>query len=77
MTATLQNPTDSTPTIDRGGFLLLPALIGFIFAFRVCLTVLWFQDEPENASILSVALSLTLLIAAALSTIGSTPSVPK
>ena len=77
MTATLQNPTDSTPTIDRGGFLLLPALIGFIFAFRVCLTVLWFQDEPENASILSVALSLTLLIAAALSTIGSTPSIPK
>ena len=77
MTTTLQNPTDSTPTIDRGGFLLLPALIGFIFAFRVCLTVLWFQDEPENASILSVALSLTLLIAAALSTIGSTPSIPK
>jgi exopolysaccharide production protein ExoQ len=77
MTTTLQNPTDSTPTIDCGGFLLLPALIGFIFAFRVCLTVLWFQDEPENASILSVALSLTLLIAAALSTIGSTPSIPK
>ena len=77
MTSTLQHSTDSTPTIDRSGFLLLPALIGFVFAFRVCLTVLWFQDEPENASILSVALSLTLLIAAALSTIGSTPSVPK
>src|ERR1700722_6901157 len=75
MTTILQNPTDSTPTIDRGGFLLLPALIGFIFAFRVCLTVLWFQDEPQNASILSVALSLTLLFAAALSTIGSTPSI--
>jgi exopolysaccharide production protein ExoQ len=77
MTSTLQKPADSTPTIDRSGFLLLPALIGFIFAFRVCLTVLWFQDEPENASILSVALSLTLLIAAALSTIGSRPTIPK
>jgi hypothetical protein len=77
MTTTLQHPANSAPTIDRSSFLLLPALIGFIFAFRVCLTVLWFQDEPENASILSVALSLTLLIAAALSTIGSTPSIPK
>jgi exopolysaccharide production protein ExoQ len=76
MTTTLQH-TGSTPTTDRSGFLLLPALIGFVFAFRVCLTVLWFQDEPQNASILSVALSLTLLIAASLSTIGSRPSVPK
>jgi exopolysaccharide production protein ExoQ len=71
MTTILQQPANATPLTDRGGFLLLPALIGFIFAFRVCLTVLWFQDEPQNASILSVALSLTLLIAAALSTIGT------
>lgn len=77
MITTLKQPTEATPTKDRSGFLLLPALIGFIFAFRVCLTVLWFQDEPESASILSVALSLTLLIAAALSTIGSTPAIPK
>jgi O-antigen ligase len=77
MTTILQQHTDATPATDRGGFLLLPALIGFVFAFRVCLTVLWFQDEPENASILSVALSLTLLIAAALSTIGSKPSIPR
>ena len=68
MTTTLQH-TDFTPATDRSGFLLLPALIGFVFAFRVCLTVLWFQDEPESASILSVALSLILLTAAALSTI--------
>jgi exopolysaccharide production protein ExoQ len=75
MTTTLQH-TDSTPATDRSGFMLLPALIGFVFAFRVCLTVLWFQDEPESASILSVALSLILFIAAALSTIGSKPSIP-
>jgi O-antigen ligase len=77
MTNIIQQPADSTSSTDRGGFLLLPALIGFVFAFRICLTVLWFQDEPENASILSVALSLTLLTAAALSTIGSKPAVPR
>ena len=53
----------------------MPALVGFIFACRICLTVLWFQDEPETASALTVALSLTLFIAAALSTIGSRPSI--
>jgi exopolysaccharide production protein ExoQ len=76
MTTTLHHPTDSIAKKGRSGFLLLPGLIGFVFSFRVCLTVLWFQEEPQQASILSVALSLTLLIAAAFSTIGSTPSVP-
>ena len=76
MTITLRQPTASTTTKDRGSFLLLAGLVGFIFAFRICLTVLWFQDAPESASLLSVALSLTLFIAAALSTIGSTPSIP-
>jgi hypothetical protein len=76
VTTTLQQPTPSTPSKTHSGFLLLPGLIGFLFSFRTCLTVLWFQDEPQQASILSVALSLTLLIVTALSTIGSTPSVP-
>jgi hypothetical protein len=76
MTTALHQTSDSTATTDRSGFLLLPSLIGFVFAFRLCLTVLWFQDEPETASALSVALSLTLLIAAALSTIGSKPAIP-
>ncbi len=77
MTTTLQQPTSSAPNTTHSGLLLLPSLIGFIFAFRVCLTVLWFQQEPQNGSILSVALSLTLLIVAALSTIGSKPSIPR
>ena len=76
MATTLRQPTASTTTKDRGSFLLLASLVGFIFAFRICLTVLWFQDAPESASLLSVALSLTLFFAAALSTIGSTPSIP-
>jgi exopolysaccharide production protein ExoQ len=76
MPTALQQPSDSTQANHRSDFLLLPGLIGFLFAFRICLTVLWFQDEPESASALTVALSLTLFIAAALSTIGSKPSIP-
>jgi exopolysaccharide production protein ExoQ len=68
----MASKTDTT----RRGLLLLPGLIGFFFAFRVCFTLLWFQDEPQHGTILSVALSLTLLTIAALFTIGSTPSVP-
>jgi exopolysaccharide production protein ExoQ len=76
MTTTLPQPSDSTQADHRSDFLLLPGLIGFLFASRICLTVLWFQDEPESASALTVALSLTLFIAAALSTIGSKPAIP-
>jgi exopolysaccharide production protein ExoQ len=76
MTTTLQQPTTSATTETRRSFLLLPGLIGFVFAFRTCMTVLWFQDEPQQGAIASVALSFTLLTAAALSTIGSTPSIP-
>ena len=67
--------TTTTATKEQSHFLLLPGLVGFVFAFRACLTVLWFQNEPELGAIISVALSFTLLIAAALSTIGSKPSI--
>jgi exopolysaccharide production protein ExoQ len=76
MTTTLHHPAASTTTTDRSGFLLLPGLIGFLFAFRACLPVLWFQDDPQQGSIITVALSLSLLIVAWLSTAGSTPSIP-
>ncbi len=76
MTTALQQSTDSTTTKDDGSFLLLPSLIGFLFAFRTCLTVLWFQDDPQVGSTVSVAISLILLTIAALATIGSTPSIP-
>lgn len=60
----------------RSGLQLLPGLAGFVFAFRTCLTILWFQQDPQQGTAVSVALSLTLLAFAALSTIGSTPSIP-
>jgi exopolysaccharide production protein ExoQ len=60
---------------NREDFLLLSGLIGFVFAFRTCLTVLWFQDDPQQATILSASLSLTLLVLAAFCSAGATPSV--
>lgn len=66
----------STNTIRRG-LPLLPSLVGFVFAFRTCLTILWFQQEPQQATAVSVALSLTLLVLAAFSSIGGAPSIPK
>ncbi|HXC95484.1 MAG TPA: O-antigen ligase family protein [Edaphobacter sp.] len=76
MTTTLHNPTTATTATRRSGFSLLPAIIGFIFAFRACLTILWFQDEPQIGSIVTVALSFSLLIAAVLFNIGRIPSIP-
>jgi len=76
MTSTLQQSAASTATKAHSGFLLLPGLIGFIFAFRACLPILWFQDEPQQGSIVTVALSLSLLTVAALTSIGSKPSIP-
>ncbi len=37
---------------------------GMIYSFRVCLTFLWFRDQPTMGTAVTVALSLTLLIAA-------------
>jgi exopolysaccharide production protein ExoQ len=56
--------------------MLLPGLIGFLYAFRACLTVLWFQDDPQIGSAIGVALSLALLTTAVLATFGSKPSIP-
>jgi exopolysaccharide production protein ExoQ len=61
----------------RRGFLLVPSLVGFVFAFRTCLTILWFQQEPQQGTTVSVALGLTLLVLAAFSSIGGVPSIPK
>jgi exopolysaccharide production protein ExoQ len=66
----------STSDTTYGDTALLPGLIGFIFAFRTCLTVLWFQDEPQHATILSTVLSLLLLICVAFSVAGSKASTP-
>ncbi len=50
-------------TAERDGA-ILSAIVGAIYAFRVCLTFLWFRDQPAVGTALTVGLSLTLLIAA-------------
>jgi exopolysaccharide production protein ExoQ len=42
--------------------------IGFVYAFRVALTFLWFQSSPAQGTIISVSLSLALFCAALLYT---------
>jgi exopolysaccharide production protein ExoQ len=66
----------STTNKSRKDLLLLPTLIGFVFAFRTSLTFLWFQDEPQHGTVVWVALSVILLILASLSSIGGTLSLP-
>ena len=75
MTTTLQT-TAEAPVEVLSGPLFLPGLVGFIFAARACLTVLWFQDEPQQGAIVSVATSLVLLTVVVLFTLGSKPSLP-
>ena len=54
--------------------MLLPGLVGFTFAFRTCLTVLLFQETPQQAVVLSGVVSLTLLTAAISYSAGGLPS---
>ncbi len=42
--------------------------VGFVYAFRVALTFLWFQSSPAQGTIVSVSLSLALLCTALLYT---------
>lgn len=65
----------STVDTTREGFLFLPGLIGFVFAFRTCLTFLWFQFEPQQATVLSATLSLLLMVLAVFYSMGTTPSI--
>ena len=65
---------ESTVDQTRDDLPLLSAATGFVFAFRVSLTFLWFQDEPQSGTIVWLALSLILLSLATLFTIGSAPN---
>src|ERR1700753_2301533 len=57
------------------GFLLFPCLIGFIYALRVALPLL-FQDDPQTGVIVATSISLFLLVLAYLGGYGGKPSVP-
>ena len=67
----------STVEKIRGDLPFLSAATGFIFAFRFCVTFLWFQDEPQTGTIVWLALSLILLTFAMLFSISSPVAVSK
>lgn len=53
-----------TSRVRSGRGLFLPTAVGFIYAFRVALTFLWFQSAPTAGSATSIGLSIALLLAA-------------
>lgn len=44
--------------------LTLAAVVGFVFSFRISITFLWFQAEPQQGSVVTVTLSILLLVTA-------------
>jgi O-antigen ligase len=50
--------------------LLLPMVVGFFYAFRGCITVLWFQSDPQIATYVVIACDLLLMCAALFSRLG-------
>jgi exopolysaccharide production protein ExoQ len=58
--------TATTAQEGRGKALSLPGLIGFTFAFRACLTLLFFKDDPVHGTVVDVVLSLLAFMVAVL-----------
>ncbi len=56
--------TSTTCPQAGGASLALCAIAGFFFAFRVCLTFLWFQADAAQGSAVIVVLSVGLYVAA-------------
>jgi exopolysaccharide production protein ExoQ len=52
--------------------LTLPGLVGFVFTFRICLTFLFFQADPQLGTIVGAVLSLVLLLLAIFCAFGET-----
>jgi len=43
--------------------MLLPQIVGFFFAFRICITFLWFQSNPQLGTTVSTTCDLALMLA--------------
>ena len=54
---------------------LLPAIVGFFFVFRVCLTFLFFQANPATGTVAAIAIDLALLYCAILHFVGTAAHV--
>jgi len=50
--------------------MVLPILVGFYLAFRLCITYLFFQSEPQTGSAISVGLNLSVFVIVAFHSLG-------
>lgn len=53
--------------------MLLPAAVGFYFAFRLCITYLLFQSAPQTGAAVSIALNLIVLVVVGFHSLGPAP----
>jgi exopolysaccharide production protein ExoQ len=54
--------------------MVLPALVGFYLAFRLCITYLFFQSEPQTGAAISVGLNLSVFVIVAFHSFGPAPT---
>ena len=69
MIATASLPTPMSQS-RMTGVVSMPGLLGCYFAFRVCITFLFFQSDPPTGAVVNVALNLLLLLPAAVYAFG-------
>ena len=67
----MSNTYQISPSSCKG--MTVACVVGFVFAFRVCLTFLFFQSAPITGAAVTVALSVLLLLAALGSWAASSP----
>lgn len=53
--------------------MLLPGVVGFYFGFRLCISYLFFQSDPQTGAAVSVALNLLLLALVVFHSLGPAP----
>jgi exopolysaccharide production protein ExoQ len=54
--------------------MVLPAAVGFYFAFRLCITYLLFQATPQTGAAVSVALNLLMFVVVVFHSLGPAPT---
>jgi exopolysaccharide production protein ExoQ len=60
-------------TVQSLQILLLPGLIGFYFGFRLCISYLFFQADPQTGAAVSEALNIFLFVTVVFYSLGSAP----
>src|SRR5579872_5289225 len=61
---------DQSMTVPRSSTPLMPSLVGFYFAARLCITFLLFQSDPKMGAYVNFALHFALFLVVALYSFG-------